>query len=400
MCKKLEHTVAVQPGTMLTRNLYKEDEVIAAMQLCILRGRCVEAAFWATEMIESSMITQFFEALRTIWLLGFGIAALPLFSEFQRVENLEELETDVILGLVVGLARSSRDISYLILAGSKTSADQVSISMVPRGLTGVDAFFAAAITQGRTITAWRALSSIGDGVLPIVANHKHGEAGASLLTLPLEPALIVAALCLPRGQLEKRLAAPVPGMIDEVVDALTEWDSLKGRARRVYTVPQEALYWITARGNTTVYETSDAGLRGSLERTGKLWGSVFWDSVAEDLGGWLAVRSDAATREAFYDEYFPDDIPDEWSLADRAKSHGHGSLQPGATASVDRFLRSWFSHYSSAVIWNDFPVQMNCKKLADISAPVGTPVELNLRRATRRLVSDVLQGHRTTTEAA
>jgi hypothetical protein len=257
--------------------------------------------------------------------------------------------------------------------------------MVPRGLTGVDAFFAAAVIQGRTVTAWRALPSIGRDTLATVARYKHGEAGASLLGACSEPALIIAGLCLSREELAGRLAKPVPGMLDEVVEALTDWDSLKGRARRVYTVPHEALYFITARGNTTVYDTTDAQLRGCLERPGKLWGSVFWDSIVEDLGGWLAVRSDDPTREAFYDDYFPDDIPDEWSLADRAKSHGHGSLQPGTTASVARFLKAWFGAYSSAVIWNDFPVKMEFKKLADISATIGAPVELNLQR-TRRIV--------------
>lgn len=368
----------------LTRNLYAEDEVIASLQFSILRCRCTEAAFWATEMLESGMTTEFFDALRCIWLLGFGIGGLPWFSEFTRVEAMEDLETDVLLGLVVGLARSQRDISYLILAGSKDSAEQVALCIVPKGLAGVDAFFASAIMQGRTITAWRALPSIGDGTLSTVAKHKHGEAGLTLLALLSEPALRVAALCLPRGELEARLAQAVPGMLDEVVDALTLWDTLKGVKRRVYKIPYESL-WLTLRGNTTVYETADKNLRGSLERPGRLWGSVFWDSIAEDLGGWLAIRSDAPTRENFYDEYFPDDIPDEWSLAERAKSHGGGCLQPGTSASVARLLQSWFGRYSSAVIWNGLSSleSIDVKNLADISAPIGSPVELNLCRLGR-----------------
>jgi hypothetical protein len=28
--------------------------------------------------------------------------------------------------------------------------------------------------------------------------------------------------------------------------------------------------------------------------------------------------------ESFYDRFFPDDIPDEWSAADQCKSHGPG----------------------------------------------------------------------------
>jgi len=372
---------------MLTRNLYKEDEVVAALQLCILHGRCVEAAFWATEMLDSAMTTEFFTAMLVIWRLGFGIAALPWFSEFKRVEAMEELETDVLIGLAVGLARSKRDTTYLILAGTKTPAEQVDLCLVPKGLTGVDAFFASAIIQGRTITAWRALPSIGVAALGSVASYKHGEAGTKLVELCAEyPALIIAALCLPRGELQKRLGQGMPTMLDEVVDALTEWDTLKGRARRVYTVPYEALYWATARGGMTVYQSADAGLRGSLERPGKLWGSVFWDSVAEDLGGWLAVRADAATRERFYDHFFPDDIPDEWSVADRAKSHGSGCMQPGTAPSLTRFLQTWFGRYPSAVIWGawDAAIQnISVKNLGEIVA-VSEPVELNLVRNGRR----------------
>lgn len=363
----------------LTRNLYKEDEVIASMQWCSLRGRCVEAVFWATELLESAMVTEFFSALRTIWLLGFGIAALPWYQEFKRIEALEELETDVLLTLVVGLARTrGRDTSYLILAGTNAPAEKVDFCLVPKGLTGVDAFFAAAILQGRTITAWRALPSIGEGVVAAVAAYKH-----QAVDFCDDPAILISALCLPRGELQQRLSIPVPGMIDEVVDAVSEWDTLHGRERRVYTIPQEAIYWTTARGNTTVYETAESQLRGSLERPGRLWGSVYWDSVAEELGGWLAVRADDNTREAFYDEHFPDDIPDEWSLADREKSHGRGSLQPDTTASLKRLLQKWFGSYQSAVIWGESG-EICAKKLEEITAPIGQPVELNLQRNGRR----------------
>lgn len=371
----------------LTRNLYKEDEVVASLQLCILHGRCVEAAFWATEMLDSNMTTQFFSVLRTIWLLGFGIGALPWLAEVRRVENLEELESDVLLELVVSLARAQRDTSYIILAGTKAPPEQVDLCLVPKGLTGVDSFFASAVMQGRTVTAWRALPSIGIRTLSTVAAYKHGEAGTKIIALCEEyPALIVAALCLARGELQARLDKPLLPMLDEVVDALTEWDTLKGRARRVYAVPYEALYWATARGSMTVYQSADAGLRGSLERPGKLWGSVFWDSIAEDLGGWLAVRADAATRERFYDEYFPDDIPDEWSLSDRAKSHGGGCMQPDTTPSLSRFLQTWFGRYPSAVIWGqwDAAIQnISVKNLGEIIA-VSQPVELNLVRNGRR----------------
>ncbi len=44
------------------------------------------------------------------------------------------------------------------------------------------------------------------------------------------------------------------------------------------------------------------------------------------MGSWKHIRKADEIREAFYDMYFPDDIPDEWSAKDREKSHGYGLL--------------------------------------------------------------------------
>jgi hypothetical protein len=102
----------------------------------------------------------------------------------------------------------------------------------------------------------------------------------------------------------------------------------------------------------SVYSSADSRLCGSLERPGKLWGSVYWDSVAEEAGGWEGIRDIPEKREAFYAAHFPDDIPDEWSLAERAKSHGIGSLQKDEVPSIKKFVRSWFGALGSAVVWN------------------------------------------------
>ena len=373
----------------LTRNLYREDEVIASLQLSILRGRHIEAVFWATELLESQMATEFLDALKTIWVLGFGIAALSWYAEFKRVTALDVLDQDALIGLVIGLSRNvGRDITHIVLAGSTLGPEQVNLCMVPKGLVGADSFFAAAIAQGRTVTAWRALPSIQKGTLDTVGRFKHGTCVSTLLDLYEEyPGIVIAALCLPRGELEKRLMTEIPGHLNEVIEAIEEWEGLNGRARRVYTIPYDALYWLTARGHTDVYTSSDSHIRGSLERPDRLWGSVYWDSVVEEIGGWQAVRSDDDVREAFYEAHFPGDIPDEWSSKARGKSHGNGCLQRGGVASLQRFLKTWFAQYSSAVIWDQFDAaikNIDVKKLAEITVPIGAPVTLNLERYGRR----------------
>jgi len=377
----------------LTRHLYAEDEVVAALQFCVLRGKTVEAVFWCEELIYSEMLEQLLGALRRIWLYGFGIGALSWYRAFQCIAEQEEIHLEELVGLVIGLCRiglkGRRDITYLILAGTTAEAEQANHCITPKGLTGADAYFAACIEQGRCISAWRAMGQIDARTLRLVAEHKHRGAGLEACELLLEyPALAVAALCLVRGELANRLVEPIPGGLREVDQARSEWE-LGRRRRRAYSVPIECLYWVTERGKKTAYETSEKLLRGSLEHPAKLWGSIYWDSVADAVGGWEAIRNDADVRMAFYDKHFPDDIPDEWSTAEREKSHGHGVMQPGSAPSVERFLRNWFGKLPSAVIWNGFDNAckglVHSKNWGDI-APVCDQRPLNLVRLTRRVI--------------
>jgi len=381
----------------LTRHLYDEDEVVAALQFCVLRGRTVEAAFWCEELLYSEMIEPLLAGLRRIWLYGFGIGALSWFREFQVVSERQEVSIDEMVGLTVALCslglKGRRDNTYLILAGSTAPAEQAAYCIGPKGLEGADAYFVACVCQGRAISAWRSLSHIRAAMLRTAAEYKHGVvAGSDVCELLIEyPALLIAALCLPKGELAARLVEPLPKALSEVERSRAEWEPLLSRrARRLYPIPHECLYWLTRRGATSVYESSEKVLRGSLERPGKLWGSVFWDAVADIMGGWEAVRNDSEVRMYFYDTQFPDDIPDEWSKAEREKSHGLGSVQPGTAPSAEKFLRTWFGRISSAVVWNGF--ENACKGLSMIKTLddlVAQPNEeyeiLNLRRLTRKI---------------
>ena len=65
-------------------------------------------------------------------------------------------------------------------------------------------------------------------------------------------------------------------------------------------------------------------------------------------------------KEAFYDTYFPDDIPDEWSLESREMSHGRGlgkTLEQGRI----RFIHYTLQRSKSLELWNSqFNSQMDC----------------------------------------
>ena len=67
-------------------------------------------------------------------------------------------------------------------------------------------------------------------------------------------------------------------------------------------------------------------------------GCPFWDDVI--------ASSDPLNREAFYQEFFPDDIPDEWTKADKQKSHGDGLLAPNERPNLLKYARNHLSRLS------------------------------------------------------
>ena len=376
----------------LTRHLYREDEVTAALIFCILRGRHVEAAFWCTEMMESHMIDELFITMRRAWFYGVGIQSLGWLRALQTVEAAEAIGAERILELVQQLCRAKKDRSAVTLLATDLTVQPDRVNAGAASGTPLEQLVKLAVAQRRTTTAWGGLqaSPDPDELLKRLAMSKHGVAGAkalkALMAEPLSPwearAMACAALCLNREEFITSWAAAPQPLLRELTAGLKDWGGLRPRRRRVFSVPPECLYYFTERGRTvSVYDTTEKEIMGRLEKTGALWGSVYWDVVAD----WQAVKSIDTVREAFYDEHFPDDIPDEWSAADRAKSHGGGPLQRGGVATLEVAMERLLGRLSSAVIWGRLP---------PVKRMDWTPVEIsgwNLTPVTSRIKDLVTQ---------
>ena len=107
------------------------------------------------------------------------------------------------------------------------------------------------------------------------------------------------------------------------------WTENTGRrSARIHAIPREALHSETTRGKIPSKYTNILDIREPMYLLHA--GCAFWRRVLVEHGiiyeaesDTLLFPSDEAT-EAFYDYYFPDDIPDEWSSQDQEKSHGRG----------------------------------------------------------------------------
>ena len=108
----------------------------------------------------------------------------------------------------------------------------------------------------------------------------------------------------------------------------TMWTSMIGRRKaRVYAIPDAALTPTTTRGALLTKYTNIADIRepvGLLSEGCKFWQKTLQVAGISSTDETVSFPNDDVL-EKFYEEFFPDDIPDEWSAEDQQKSHGRGS---------------------------------------------------------------------------
>jgi len=336
---------------MLTRHFYRLDEVRAALAYDIGRGRPVEAAFWCQELIESEAIQLAWATVVETWLwqvLVLDPAFLAdVFKSFHDIDA--DADGDAVHLAVYRLAmtcREYRDNSLwaLLVLGTKdeTVPDRLCLRCPAESVSyrsALERYLGLALFQGKALCAWWALTQIG-----------FGEARRFLPPSPLPAILEVVGLTGPEwipigicAQILLTVTATVvtvkpfttryTSLPDYIVASRDQWQSCKGRrSRRIYSIPKECLYGQTTRGALSHTATT----MGDLYRIEpSLQESPFWQSRFHP--------QDDDELEAFYQTYFPDDIPDEWSSADREKSHGPGVLRPSQTLTLAALGRIWMT---------------------------------------------------------
>ena len=333
----------------LTRNLYREDEVLAALRHSIVVGDQAAALFWTQEGIESDMDVRIFQTLLSVWLHCVGLQNIHWLGWL--VESLRsDLDEETILSLVTTLASSPKDCSVFaleVLGIDQTAAapDHVGAFTLPpalQGLSPVETAFAKAVLQGKTEFAWALAGPLwsnecADAVLweiqPAVVLNQ--------MSTVLEPiwsdefvwpfralSILMATSKRDFGSLQ---LAPLPAPSKEHMDAWTARKTMRMRERRQLSIPPECLFWFTERGSMRPSETTETELMGGLRRALAL--SPFWEDKPD------------------FDEFMTSDIPDEWSSAARRVSHGPGVIDGSTASLVETTLNTMYCLDSCRLIW-------------------------------------------------
>ena len=336
----------------LTRNLYREDEVLSALRLSLVRGRAAEALFWVQEGLDSDMDVRIFQTLLSVWLLCVGVQNVPWLGWL--VEALRDsIDEENIAALTVKLALSKKDSSVFALLAlgleqSPVAPDHVGQFDLPLELRGgpVETAFAKALLQGKSEFAWSLSMPLwADGRADEILWNIQPLAVFNQIEAALEP-IWSPEFLMPFRALGILMATskmsfvgtPIGPCPKEHMDAWNDRKDLPMRKRRAYAIPPECLYWMTKRGTMNGSESTEKDIMGKLRRS--CAASPFWSDK-------LDYR--------VHDTYFTSDIPDEWSSADRQKSHGRGPLSPvpnpDHTILFERALSRFYGTVPSRLIW-------------------------------------------------
>jgi hypothetical protein len=334
---------------MLSKNLYELDEVVAALQLC-LRMTWPRAHFWAHELIVSEEEELLLNTLRDSWLDYGAPADIGLLTDLRSLVPDSDLVARVMSAIQV--TGSLAPMSLFNKVGGHrprvTSATSDPIILARRA-KGAAAFLAATESENMDpdhLKSWwisfdsacrchwfrdafwllqavqPSLSS--DGIWAGIMLAARGlsevkEFIRGLRSLPDQvraQAAAVATLCYPSRQLITVPRVPYKNLEPR----------LSGRGARLYPISLEALHSQTTRGSLSTKYTNIQDIREPILLLPQ--GCAYWRRITKAAGfiqkGDEVETPDDETYERFYDRYFPDDIPDEWSAADQQKSHGRG----------------------------------------------------------------------------
>jgi hypothetical protein len=372
--------------TMLTRHLYRYDEVRAALLWCIFNKRTTEGLFWVQELLDSECYTELYQVLFEGWLWSVGIARMEWFRQFWSLFQKEDVTEDELLlcaNTLLRLPMRDSTLLHLLLRGPVATLER--LPPTPKTdtfLPIVSEFVNTPLKQqllryfrvGKVISAWilgkQLLDELGDDEWwrslgrielttmgnPCARQCFEGFARIDALfpddaSMKLAcQAIAIAFLCLsPSLQTKSMYGLPAIEVDSHSASCLKEWAGLLGRRkRRVLSPPPESLSWITSRGCNPYTKTTIKEIRTFTIDVLRDKGCPFWQERLEESNPW---SSDEAFEE-FWDTYFPDDIPDEWSLEDQKKSHGPGVLRPNETLIPWRLSHKWFLRIPSLLIWN------------------------------------------------
>lgn len=328
----------------LTKNYYVAEEVRTALSYACKERKQADAVFWCHELVISHMAKAALETLYDCWLWTYGPCKL-MWLTMAAAADMDKLPR--LAQLLAAVERDAQDSSmWVILRETKEQPDRVAAHLAtPCATATLATYFQTACRQNKAAAAWWAAAQLGpDETLRLAVEIWPDRepwlrliAAAPLGAKVTHCLIAVAASLWPAAWEASIRPIPLPPVI-----VAPQGGASGPRTARALAIPRIALYGITQRGHMRQTTTTIGALRDiEPSLTGPYWEYALKAHAAgRQADGHIIWRS-AEDQEEFYEVNFPDDIPDEWPLAEQDKSHGAGVLGPSETVGSGKLARIW-----------------------------------------------------------
>lgn len=362
----------------LSRHFYPLEDVHVALRYTCGRSNPVEAVFWCQELLWSGCASEAVSTLFESWLWQIGPFRLAWLSSAWTALAGEEVTEEAILlaAYRLGTLSSSQcdhSLWHILVLATQEAPERLT-RKTPASLPSSDpkeVYFVRALYQGKARCSWWIaqymepvrLWELMEWYIHHLLQDSRDTYLLCLQALQGYNALLgysseeydivvrcaaVLMLCLSPSQRAESLRPLLPTLDERVLTNLADWKAAYGTIWvRLFAILPLCLYGTTARGRSR-WSQYNVGQLHHVEKY--LIGCPFWDEALADYAtveesGVIQWHSEDA-MEDFYDKYFPDDIPDEWTKNDKEVSHGGGVLGPDESVTLWKYAIIFLSRPS------------------------------------------------------
>lgn len=330
---------------MYTRHFYNTNEVRAALQYSIHKHRTLESFFWLKEL-DDSKDTSIQAVLFNSWFHSVGLSDLNVLSMILKNDYINAVHT-----LSCNTNRSGGLKLYYLHGLTNYSVKKIPPFKLHPTINSDNAEISKqtrAILLNNKQAAWHlSKHNWSNDIIKNLINFKCSGAVKTVLedllnyTHPYKwmvRCAIICILCMKQEDLKN--AFPIPKVVrSEIHTEIYKWNQYFGfRAGRIYSIPKECLYGKTIRGSMTYCETN---IKELYDHNNLLKGQAVYHDILTRFDSYEAFMDNTDVYEVFITNYFPDDIPDEWSLEEQLKSHGNGVNQSSDVPILRRYIHRW-----------------------------------------------------------
>ena len=307
---------------VLTKNLYRHDEVVSAFLYSLKQRRVTESHFWLQELIKSGYEEDVRGLLLIAWIMRVGLVRVSWLHDWA----MSSTEINSILCNHLNAIQDRDSSLWWLIWYAVTQENTPSIP--------ADQAF---LEKNLAISWWYFSRFSEEKFWNYIHEYTdNNECNKEMIDMIVESLktlkgvygifgrFTALAIVLTHGELPsatwKRSTSTISQDTEALYEKMLTLESSVVRKQRLYSIPWECLFGMTTRGcghstEDELLSKFEKGLRSS-----RIWQSRILPHQTSS-GNWV----NELLQDRFYDIYFyylDGDIPDEWSKEDRAKSHG------------------------------------------------------------------------------